>query len=95
MLNDCTIAATLNFNGNPTRNITLTTANDYIGTSADGHAVISRASGFNSTMMTINRDGSKVVLTNVTLDGRKEFDNTYASRLEKMKDSIRVMLSDE
>ncbi|MBR6373842.1 MAG: hypothetical protein IKS20_11735 [Victivallales bacterium] len=31
----------------------------------------------------------------VTLDGRKEFDNTYASRLEKMKDSIRVMLSDE
>ena len=31
----------------------------------------------------------------VTLDGRKEFDNTYASRLAKMKDSIRVMLSDE
>ena len=31
----------------------------------------------------------------ITMDGRKEFDNTYASRLEKMKDSIRVLLSEE
>ncbi|MBO4512963.1 MAG: hypothetical protein J5746_09360 [Victivallales bacterium] len=31
----------------------------------------------------------------VTLDGRKEFDNTYASRLQKMKDGIRVLLSEE
>ena len=31
----------------------------------------------------------------VTADGRKEFDNTYASRLQKMKDGIRVLLSDD
>ena len=31
----------------------------------------------------------------MTLDGRREFDNTYASRLQKMKDSIRVLLSEE
>ena len=31
----------------------------------------------------------------ITLDGRKEYDNTYASRLEKMKDSIRVLLSED
>ncbi len=31
----------------------------------------------------------------VTLDGGKEFDNTYASRLQKMKDGIRVLLSEE
>lgn len=31
----------------------------------------------------------------ITDDGHKEFDNTYASRLLKMKDSIRILLSDE
>ncbi len=31
----------------------------------------------------------------VSADGRKEYDNTYESRLQKMKDGIRILLSGE